>query len=68
MHQSWDQICSLTLQIIEEAHAFAFHTEFINQMEGIQEDKVLYLLIDWTLRVFVEFVFALLMLVYAQMI
>ena len=68
MHQSWDQICCLTLQIIEEAHAYAFHAEFIYQVEGSQEDEAWYLLLDGRLHILLEVVFALLVIVYAQMI
>ena len=68
MHQTWDQIGSLTLQIIEEAHVFAFHAEFIYQMEGSWEDEAWYLLLDGRLHVLLEVVFALLVLVYAQMV
>ena len=68
MHQSWDQICSLTLQIIEEAHAFVCITKFVDQMEGSQEDEVWYLFLDGRLQVLLEVVFAFLVLVYALMI
>ena len=68
MHQSWDHICSLTLQIIEEAHAFAFHAECVDQMEGCQDDEVWHLFLDGRLQVLLEIFFSLLILVYALMI
>ena len=68
MHQSWDQIGGFTFQIIERAHAFAFIAEYVDQVEGSQEDEVWYLFIDGIFHVLLEVVFVFFVFVYALMI